>query len=345
MADSFPPPPPDGSQGPADPAGEATDAVPTTAVLPPPAASPPTPPPTPPPAGGAVEPAAGGSSGGGWNKTPFIVVGAILAVVVVVGVIVALVSDASTTDESYSLDAALDNAAEASSVEYVLTLVVGEETVVEVAGAVDGDVVRLELDLGDLLGADPVGSTVEVIVDTAEGVVYIAADELIPSTPLDILIPDFGWIALDVGELDSGGSDDGLQIEDALFGNPLIIIDAVDADPSEATDLGAETIDGVETRHYQFTADVAASIELPDELTALADQFGFDLQIPEGSLGEVTYDVWVTEDNQVRRVAVAFEVAGERLSLQLDIVSIGEDVDVEVPSGDDVFDVSGLFGS
>jgi hypothetical protein len=286
-------------------------------------------------------PAPEGESGS-RKALPFIVIGAILAAVLVVGIIVALVSDAST-DEPYSLDAALDNAASASSVEYDMTLVVGDEAVFTVVGAVDGDVQRLEVDLGAVLGTDFVsGSTAEVIIDTADQVIYIQANELLPSSPLDILLPDLGWVSIDIGELgldDAGDAD----IAGALSGNPLIVIEAVGGDPSEATDLGLESIDGVETRHYQFTIDVAASVDLPAEITQLVEQFGLDVRIPEGALGEVTYDVWVTEDNRVRRVEIRFEIADQQLSMVIDIDSIGEGVDIEVPSGDDVFDISEFF--
>jgi hypothetical protein len=292
---------------------------------------------------GGHDPGAGDPApSGGVNKTPFIIVGAILALVMIVGLVVALVSDASN-DESYSLEAALDNAANVSSVEYEMTVLVRDEPAFTIEGAVDGDVATLSVDVGALLGAEAVGSTAEVILDAGEGVLYIQADEMIPSSPLDLLIPDLGWIAIDIGELDLDEGEDDIDIEDALAGNPFVVIELVDVDASEATDLGSETIDGDETRHYQFTLDVAASIEIPDEITDLAEQFGFDVEIPEGALGEVTYDVWVTEDNQVRRAAVAFEIAGERMSVVLDVLGIGGEVEVEVPSGDDVFDLGEMF--
>lgn len=347
MADSLPPPP---SSGPPEVPSEGSDAG-----FPPPTKS------TPPTSTGtaidtdeaaastdtadataADAPPASEGESGSRKALPFIIIGAILAAVLVVGIIVALVSDAST-DEPYSLDSALDNAASASSVEYDMTLVVGDEAVFTIEGAVDGDVQRLRLDLGAVLGADFVsGSTAEVIIDTDEQVIYIQADELLPSSPLDILLPDLGWVAIDIGELgldDAGDAD----IAGSLSGNPLIVIEAVGGDPSEATDLGLESIDGVETRHYQFTIDVAASVELPEEITSLVEQFGLDFEIPEGALGEVTYDVWVTEDNQVRRVELRFEIADQQLSMVINILSIGEGTDIEVPSGDDVFDISEFF--
>jgi hypothetical protein len=342
MADSLPPPP---STGPPEIPSEGS-----AAGFPPPATS------TPPTSTdtaidtdtaaattstAAVDtPPAPEGDGRSRKALPFIVIGAILAVVLIVGVIVALVSG-SSTDEPYSLDAALDNAANTSSVEYDMTLIVGDEPVFTVVGAVDGDVQRLQVDLGALLGADFVsGSTAEVIIDADEQVVYIQADELIPSSPFDLLLPDLGWFAIDIGEL--GMDDDDADIAGALSGNPLIVIEAVDSD-SSATDLGLEPIDGVETRHYQFTVDVAATVDLPEEITQLVEQFGLDFQIPEGALGEVTYDVWVTEDSQIRRVEIGFEIAEQQLSMVVNIISIGEDVDVEVPSGDDVFDIGELF--
>jgi hypothetical protein len=292
--------------------------------------------------GGDVEGPDGSAPPGGVNKTPFIIVGVVLALVMIVGLVVAVVSDASN-DESYSLEAALDNAGGASSVEYEMTVLVRDEPAFTIEGAADGDVMALSVDVGALLGADAVGSTAAVILDAGAGVLYVQANELIPSSPLDLLIPDLGWVALDIGELDLDGAEDGIDIEDALGGNPLIVIDLVDVDPSDATDLGSETIEGVDTRHYQFTVDVAASIEILDELSDLAEQFDVDIEIPEGALGEVAYDVWVTEDNQVRRVAVGFEIADERMSVVLDVLAIGGDVEIEVPSDDEVFDIGEAF--
>jgi len=357
MADPFPPPPAEDPATRTDPPSVPPETAPSTAPGSPPTAPPVTPPPPVAPLAPPVAPVTDASTDGsettdgppGVNRTPFIVLGIVIVVVLLVGLVVALVSDASS-DESYSLQAALDNAAAETSVEYEMTLLLGDEPAFTVEGAVDGDVQLLRVDLGATLGADAVsGSTAEIIIDGDEGVLYIQADELIPSTSFDFLIPDLGWVAIDVASLGLGGDTDGgsggggLDIGEVLTGSPLSLVDQIDVDASEATDLGAETIDGVETRHYQFTADVAASIEIPEELADLADRFGFDLMVPEGALGEVTYDIWVTEDNQIRRVAVAFEIADEHVSLLLDVHAIGGDVEVDVPTADEVFDLQELL--
>lgn len=285
----------------------------------------------------------GNDSGSGSRAKPFIIVGAILAVVLLVGVIVAVATSGSDTVESYSLEAALDDAADASSVEYDMSLVVGDREAFAVSGAVDGSVLSLQVDLGDLIGADAIeGSTADIIVDTDDEVLYIQADELIPSTGLDFLLPDFGWLSIDFGAF-SGDGDEGMDIAGALSGNPLELIDAIGADAEDATDLGSETIDGVETLHYQFSVDVGDAVMSTEQIADLLAELGLDFAIPDGTLGEVTYDVWVTDDNEVRRVAVAFAIGDEVVSMVIDVHSIDEAVDIEIPDDDEVFDLGGLL--
>jgi hypothetical protein len=269
-----------------------------------------------------------------------IVVAVVVVALIVVGVILAVSSDDSS-DESYSLDAAFQNASDASTLQYDMSLDAGGESVLDVSGAVDGDVSSLQLDLGAIVGNDVfAGNEVHVINDAGGGVLYIQADELIPKTPLNFLLPDFGWLAVDYGELPGGDAFAG-----ALSGDPLELIDAIGADASDATDLGQETIDGVDTRHYQFTVDVADALESTKAISGLVGDLGLDLGPSDGALGEATYDVWVTADNEIRRAQLAFSIGDRDVSLVIDIVSFGDGSDIEVPSGDDVFNLSELLGS
>jgi len=63
------------------------------------------------------------------------------------------------------------------------------------------------------------------------------------------------------------------------------------------------------------------------------------------ALGEATYDVWVTADDEIRRAQLTFSMGDQPVSLSIDYTSFGDDVDIEVPSGDDVFDLGELLGS
>jgi hypothetical protein len=272
-----------------------------------------------------------------------IVVGAILAVVLIIGVVVTLASssdDGSSSGEPFELDAALTNAADTSAFDYTMSLTVADEELISLDGVVDGDLTSFDIDLG-VLGIDFLTEgSAEVIIDGGDGVLYINAGEVLPPA-IDLFLPDVEWLSIDIDALVGGsdGESDGSSL------NPLDLIDGLDVDAEGATDLGIETIDGVETNRYQFmieTTDplgsISAIIETLDDLG-----LGIDLtDLTDLSMAEATVDVWVTEDDQVRRVAVG--VADEQAALVIDIESSGDSVEIELPAADDVFDVSDLLG-
>jgi hypothetical protein len=266
-----------------------------------------------------------------------VVVGAVVLVLLVAGIIAALASD--DDDDPYSLEAAFENVAGASTLQYDLEITADGSSVLTVAGVVDGDVASLQLDLGAILGTDIVaGDAVEVVVDSGEEVLYLRADSLIPPTGLDLLLPDIGWLAVDFDQLP-----DGDDLAGPLSGDPLELLDAIRADAAAATDLGEEQLDGVTTRHYQFTVDVAEAIASTEAISELMDDLGLDVDVT-GLLGEATFDIWVTEDNEIRRATLAVTIDGQAVTLVIDVVGMNEPVDVEVPT-DDVFDLSDIIGS
>ena len=77
-----------------------------------------------------------------------------------------------------------------------------------------------------------------------------------------------------------------------------------------AVEIGAETIDGVDTRRYEVTVDVASAIAaLPQ--ADLDDVLG-DLEVPDVDVPDtLVYDVWVTGDNELRRAVFDVEIAGQ----------------------------------
>jgi hypothetical protein len=54
--------------------------------------------------------------------------------------------------------------------------------------------------------------------------------------------------------------------------------------------------------------------------------------------------VWVTADNQLRRVSFDLDVAGQSIAMQLDMTTSNEPLDIELPADSDVFDLTGLLG-
>jgi hypothetical protein len=218
-----------------------------------------------------------------------------------------------------------------------MSLTVADEELISLDGVVDGDLTSFDVDLG-VLGIDFLTEgSAEVIIDGGDGVLYINAGEVLPPA-IDLFLPDVEWLSIDIDALVGGsdGESDGSSL------NPLDLIDGLDVDAEGATDLGIETIDGVETNRYQFMIETTDALGSTSAIIETLDDLGLGIDLPDLSIGEATVDVWVTEDDQVRRVEVG--VVDEQAALVIDIESSGDSVEIELPDAGDVFDVSDLLG-
>jgi hypothetical protein len=303
-------------------------------------------PPTGPPLTGApaaitpeMEPAPATPSGG--RRRPFALAAAVFAVVALgIGAFVALAGERpSDVAEPYSLLAAAESTIAARTVEFDLDVSAADLAEVTVTGAVDNEskIMSVTTDLSSLLalGEMPMpfgGGDITVLVDGSAGVVYLDAGVL-----GGLLPDDAAWISLDLGDLaeQSGQALDDLQGQFAL--DPADLARSL-LDSDDVTEIGLETIDGVEARHYEVTVDLAAAL-------AAVPQTGLDPSAVEiGLPGSVTLDVWVTADNQLRRVSFDTEVAGQPIAMQLDMNASDEPLGVELPAESEVVDLTDLLG-
>ncbi len=275
------------------------------------------------------------------RRRPFALAAALLAVVALgIGAFVALTGDRSgDVAEPYSLVAAAESTIAARTVEFDLTVSAGDLAAVTVTGAVDNEseLVSVTTDLSSLLaiGEMPVplgGGDVTVLLDGEAGVVYLDAGALGGFLPADA-----AWVSIDLGVLaeQSGQSLDDLRGE---FGLDPTDIARTLLDTDDATEIGADTIDGVETVHYQVTVDLADALAAVPQ--AEIDPTLADIDIPD----TVTYDVWVTADNQLRRVSFDTEIAGQSISMLLDLTTTSEPLGVELPADSAVLDLTALLG-
>jgi hypothetical protein len=238
------------------------------------------------------------------------------------------------TADAFSLAAAAEATLAARTVEFDLTVDASGLGAVTVSGAVDNEagVMTVSSDLSGVLGIDDAlaldGGSVELLLDSETATMYIGASGF-----GELLGTDTPWISADLGVLAerAGVPLDELQAE--TFIDPTeaarLLLDADDV-----TEVGIETIDGVETKHFQVTVDLAAALaSMPPQLGA---------EVPEFELPEtVVYDVWVTADNELRRAAFAVDVAGQSASMVLDMTTSDEALDVAIPT--DAFDITALL--
>jgi len=282
------------------------------------------------------------------RRSPLLVVAVLALLAVGVGAIVALSAGGSTDSgdalpevDAFSLAAAAERAVDAPTVRFDMTVTAGQLGAVTVDGVVDNErgVSRLAMDLGSLMGLGDVtgtGGAMEVLFDSGAGVVYFGADAMGGLLPTDA-----PWVSFDLEALAeaSGQSLEDLRGEFAV--DPADTAAALLA-ADDVTEVGDEVIDGVPTRHYRVTVDLAAALAAVPQ--ADADRLGSaefgELDLPDS----VVYDVWVTEDNQLRRSTFEMDVAGETTSVVLNVFADAEPAAIELPSGDEVVDLTEFLG-
>ncbi len=238
----------------------------------------------------------------------------------------------------FSLAAAAEGTVSARTVEFDLSVTTGSYGSVNVSGAVDNEtkVASISTNLSNLVGlgdASPFGDAgdIEVLLDGDAGVMYLGADAL-----GGLLPSDAPWLSVDLATL---AANEGVPLEDMeheWFVDPTdsarLLLDA-----DNVVEIGPETIDGVDTVHYQVTVDVADALAAsPQAGDALGDAM---LDVPD----TVVYDVWVTADNQLRRAGFELAVADETVTVVLDMTASDQPLVAELPSESEVFDITGFL--
>jgi hypothetical protein len=335
------PPPSDAPVPPAPDAGSASEApaaggapVPPAPPLPATDTSTPGPPLPPPPTADEADAPITDGERPRW-VLPVVIVGVVVALLLAVGVIVAIASDSSS--EEYSFDAAMSGLSDASAVDFDLQLTAGGAGELNLSGAATDDLLAVTFDDEGAGGEE----AEQLIVDSGEGVVYLHVGELLPTLGLDLpfgldVLPDAGWLSVDLGSL----LDEPLGLTERLG--------ELGQGADEVTEVGDDEIDGEPVRHYEVTIDVGDRLSELGQIGEILRQFGLDDALEEGrvgdSLGKITYDVWVTEDNQPRRLAFVVGPGDRQVSMVVDVVALDDDVEIVVPGEDEVFELPGLFG-
>jgi hypothetical protein len=279
----------------------------------------------------------------GGRRRPVALFAAVVAVMALgVAAMVALTGgrsgDGGDVAEPYSLLAAAESTINARTVEFDLSVSASDLATFTVSGAVDNEsqLASVTADLSSLLalGEMPLplgGGAMTMLLDGSTGIVYLDASALGGFLPRQA-----SWVSIDLGTLaeQSGQALDDLQDEFGI--DPTDIARSL-IDTESATEVGVDTIDGVETKHYEVTVDLAAALAAVPQAELDPAIAGIDL--PD----TVTYDVWVTADNQLRRVSFDLDLAGQAIGMQLDMTTSNDELDVELPADSEVFDLTDLL--
>jgi hypothetical protein len=117
----------------------------------------------------------------------------------------------------------------------------------------------------------------------------------------------------------------------------------------DAVELGTETIDGVETTHYEVTVDLREALaDVPNELR---DEMRLSLSQFRRAFGDTTlpFEVWVDGDGLARRIVYRMASDGGAMGpfsmdMRVHISDYGEDFELDLPADRDVTDVTELVG-
>jgi len=111
-------------------------------------------------------------------------------------------------------------------------------------------------------------------------------------------------------------------------------------------DEGREQVRGVEATHYSATVDLRRSVEQLPESQREAARRGIDRVIAVTGQEKLPFDVWIDDDDRVRRFEMdqTMKPGGVELKMHmtLEYVRFGVPVEIDLPADDEVFDATDL---
>lgn len=254
----------------------------------------------------------------------FMAVGLLLVAAVAGGAFLLMKGD-DAKEAAFSLEAATDELDESESLLYsVVVETLGQEVSMDAEfDGVTGNT-RVTMRMEGLFD-----DGIEMIVSETTQTIYVSSD-LFKVIGLDVQTE---WIKMDEEFLTEQG--------DNAFGSAtnsdVLNASALLADASSVEEVGLETIDDEELMHYRVTVD---------KETALANSPGLQTQLDEAG-GEmpddIVYDMWVTEDNQLRRMGIDLDVGPNIISTLFIVKTPESPISVEVPDDADVTDADELM--
>jgi hypothetical protein len=166
-------------------------------------------------------------------------------------------------------------------------------------------------------------------------------------------IDDTAWLKWGLLDMFSGsqGSWIEMEAEENMFGSgastPTDLVEMFKGASGHVTDLGTESINGVDTTHFQILMDLE---EYADNLSAAeADE----IREMVGDLGDMPLDVWIDDDGLLRRLEMsmspeAFGAVGMsagddfEMSVWYEVFDYGSDIEITPPPADEVISGSDI---
>ncbi len=212
-------------------------------------------------------------------------------------------------------------------------------------GAVDLQTQNLSLRM-DLAGSLGLGSSDagdsgagRAEVRVVDGVFYLDLGDL--GDEAEELTDGKRWLKLDFSGLAGMLGDDAVSSESS---NPVDGLEALRGVSSDVTEVGTETLRGVETTHYRATIDLAKALA---DAPAGARDGARDL-LERAGAPTIPVDVWLDAQDRVRKYTMqvdgaAFGSESSSVAVTYEFYDFGAPVDVSAPPADEVADLGSMF--
>jgi hypothetical protein len=198
----------------------------------------------------------------------------------------------------------------------------GRKRTIPIDGTIDFATGEAEMQIdASSMGLSGVGSIRAVVVD---GVIYMDFGALLDRADTPAPLRGKKWLKLDTGQAGSDSGSGAASLLQSLRG------------AGEVREVGSETIDGVDTRHFHANVDTTKAVAKakPGSLRDLAEK-GLALMGPSYPV-----DVWIDGDGLPRRMALTITTNRLTLSETVDYRDYGVTVDVHAPPASDTADFS-----
>jgi hypothetical protein len=208
-------------------------------------------------------------------------------------------------------------------------------------GVFDRDRGELEMNMNDLLkqSGAPAGTdaTMKAIYLTEDGdpVLYMRLGLLAGQLPAGKT-----WMRIDLEKAGKGLGLDFNQLMGGAAQNPTSSLDLLRSS-ADFSEVGKETIDGVETTHYHGVVDLQKASKTAGLSSSVIQRL-----TEMGAPSHYPMDVWVDDAGLIRRFTSRYDQAfsGKVVTLEMtmDMSDYGMAVDVTAPPADEVFDATAL---
>jgi hypothetical protein len=257
-----------------------------------------------------------------------------------------------TADQLDPLALAAERTANADSARFEMTMEMagaGQAFAATATGAVDNASQRatMSMDLSGLAQAfgAPAGTgsmSMDMVMDGQ--VIYMRFPLLTQMLP-----GGKPWVRLDLVELAKRGDFDLGQLQSFSENDPRRTLDYLRAVSGEIETLGSEKVRGVQTTHYRAVVNLRKYPDLvPDELRESVQE-AVDRLIEQVGIGAVPVEVWIDDDQLVRRMAMEFDVAAGTTpvasKVTMEMFDYGVPVSVTAPPAAEVSDLTALLPS